>query len=545
MLQIASAPLPSDLDRAARGQGNRLLILGLGDGSVLEQIRAHLLLRTKPAILLLLANEPEPSNTEGIEVARCRDAAEVLLFVQSRWGRAKCIPAVAGLSIIASHPLSHPSAQALRQQVSIQLIDRPAACGNDIHDGLDGIRHASANASHLLAAPDLSDLRAQLGGTPAISIAAGPSLVQHLETLRTLQDRCLLVACDAVYPGLIEAGITPHLVTPLERDQGPVHLLSERVSNSSTWFAGLPVIEPEAVAAFGDRQLLVPGSDTLYDWYCPGVEQLFTGSSTGVLSMTVCMLACSGPIYLVGHDLALAADRTHWTGAEHSSRCMLAARSGRATTDLTDGNAERLVPGNAGGLVPSLVWWDRFRQEIGGMATWLQAQHGRFVYNVNMVTRTGAHIDGCQAARLPRAQALPKLTDFNRLPRHPERLRTWQHGLQQLPAEWTQLAVILEQGLAACDQALIAGPEAWLALDPLAAIAPTRLPPAHAKLISYLLRSALLGGAIEQHACHRYRHPQQAALQRLLLGRRLLDQLRDVHRHLQPEIQELLHVGQC
>ena len=100
---------------------------------------------------------------------------------------------------------------------------------------------------------------------PVISIAAGPSLRQHIDTLRALQDKCLFVACDAVLKGLVAEGIQPHFCTPLERVD-EVFELTEPAIGTRTIFAGIRLSPANrsnhskaAASAFGDATISMPG----------------------------------------------------------------------------------------------------------------------------------------------------------------------------------------------------------------------------------------------------------------------------------------------
>ena len=199
------------------------------------------------------------------------------------------------------------------------LADRPQLYGNDIDDSFTGLFNSSQNAQQILRAPMLYDIRPAVGNIPAIAIGAGPSLKHFIPQIRELQDRCLIIACDAVFHGLLDEGIEPHLVTPLERVPETVPMLT-RGAETRTYYAGLPVVPPDAVKPFGDRCIGISCADKLYEWLWPQQHmRINSGLSTGVLAVSVACAITTGPVYLIGHDLCKATDSTHWGGAKYSA----------------------------------------------------------------------------------------------------------------------------------------------------------------------------------------------------------------------------------
>lgn len=428
----AAAPATSAAQRyaalraAANHHGQLVLIVGWGDGSLPYAVAEDPVLRAKDVYLLVLAGE-EPAFARSLADPRfpsvftantvltyVPDDATLELMIGLRFGLHQHIPPIAGIEIVDTHPLA-PAASAVRDRqrplLEKLLVDRPQTYGNDIIDSFTGLHQASWNAPRLLRAPTLEQLTGLFGQTPVISIAAGPSLRRHIPRLRELQDRCILVCCDAVLHGLLDAGIEPHFCTPLERVPMIEPMLT-RADQCRTIFAGIGVVMPTVVERFGDRLTCIWGMDDLYRWLDPGhTEEVMTGSSTGVLSVSVAMALGTGPVYLVGHDLAKDAASTHWDGAGY------AAGDWKRVKELENpdqgvgtviGYEDRLIPGNDGGLVRSIAWWDRFRAEIALLALHL-SNRGRTMFNVNAHDRVGAQILHTRAAPLPDPASLPRI----------------------------------------------------------------------------------------------------------------------------------------
>jgi hypothetical protein len=68
--------------------------------------------------------------------------------------------------------------------------------------------------------PGIDQLNGLFRGLPAVVVSTGPSLTKSLPFLKSIQDRCILISADASLKILLAAGIRPHLVCTIERDEG-------------------------------------------------------------------------------------------------------------------------------------------------------------------------------------------------------------------------------------------------------------------------------------------------------------------------------------
>lgn len=411
-----------------------VIVVGYGDGSVANAICEN---PAKEVYVIRLPGDPTDCALERGHVAFIQTPEDCRSFVMQAFASHQDIPMLGGCQIVDDHPISEQAAKVRAEILAplrLALGDMPQLYGNDILDSFMGIYHAAQNAPTLLNAPTLTDIAGRYGRTPAISIGAGPSLTRHLDEIRELQDKCILVACDAVLPGLLKAGIQPHFVTPLERLRANA-VFSQGAEDTRCIFAGLPVCHPDTLAPFRGRVLGVAGLDRVYDWLWPGDEarvRIMTGSSTGVLSFSVAMAVTQGPIYLVGHDLAKEGGVTHWDAAELATSDF--KRMEEATVFGT-GYERRVVPGNCGEPVESITWWDRFRGEISLVC---RALHMRQVFNVAAHDRIGAVIPGALVGPLPDPAGLetfyPPL-----IPGHTGRLEAWRTRAKEMPADGLRL----------------------------------------------------------------------------------------------------------
>ncbi len=386
-----------------------LVILGIGDGALIRECFHDARIRQKDIWIVGFGDERlDQERPERTRTLCASDWSTLQYWVASQFSDHADIVRLGGLDLVESAGLE-PGAAALRDGLRGQLVralsDRPWALGNDINDSFMGLWHSARNASRILPAPSIGQVAGVFGQTPAISVGAGPSVGAHLDELRALQDKCLIVACDSVCPGLIAAGIVPHVVTPLERSRDQAQFVA-CLKDTRAIFAGISACHPDTLAPFGDRIIYLHAMDKLYDWLAPDEHlRCLTGSSTGVLSFYVAASLTRGPVYLLGHDLAKEDGVTHWSGAQFAGDAF-AKEAERSGGFGANGYEERLIPGNSGKLLTSIMWWDTFRGEIAGQALGM----GDRVFNVNAHDGRYALIENTRAAPLPDPATLPTFT---------------------------------------------------------------------------------------------------------------------------------------
>jgi hypothetical protein len=319
-----------------------------------------------------------------------------------------------------SHPIDEknvPLRTAFCREFYMLLSRKPFDMGDDVIDGLQGAAHLAANAKYLLPAPMPHELTKL--DCPAIAVASGPSLSRSIDAIRALQDRCLIISCDSALDGLLKHGITPHIVTPFERVEEIKHESFSALSYSGI-FAGNPAVHP-SIAPLFSQHIYMPGTDLLYLWAeSPSEKLLFFGQSTGVLAVSVAMNVTTGPIYLVGHDLAFDGEKSHWGFVG----------DGVSVDKGTIDKGGVFEVGGYSGPVTTQYWWDVFRREIENFAS----THGNII-NVNELDGIGARIKHTLPGSLPKPDELPVFT----MPAFPapniERLERFRAKVRQLPTD--------------------------------------------------------------------------------------------------------------
>ncbi|MEM1282756.1 MAG: 6-hydroxymethylpterin diphosphokinase MptE-like protein, partial [Chlamydiota bacterium] len=161
-----------------------------------------------------------------------------------------------------------------------------------------------------------ANLWGQWKGVPAIICGAGPSLNKNIETLRTLQDRALIIGGSTSMNALNAGGITPHLGVGI--DPNPAQL-TRIVSNSSyqtPYFCNFRLNSFALNAIHGDH-LYVNSGETyeVANWVDKQIGIGNSGALEGynvlnyALSLTT-LLGCN-PIIVVGVDLAYSQEESY------------------------------------------------------------------------------------------------------------------------------------------------------------------------------------------------------------------------------------------
>lgn len=434
------------LQECANNHASLVIVVGWGDGSLLRIMRRDPLLRQKEIVLFLLPGEEsafacsfqkpilEEISDPLVRMVRIKNAQIINEAISHTFGKHEDIPRLAGADIISTHPLSEAgeeSRKILGPILERAMADRPQSYGNDIIDTFTGLHFGSLNARRILPAPGIDELRHIFGNTPMISVAGGPSVSDHIDRLRQLQNKVIIVAADSSVPGLLKHGIEPHFCAPIERLPATAELLKD-VGNTRINFAGSCVVPKAAVDVFGDRIVGIYGGDRLYDWLLPENRlRVTTGSSTGVFSANIACAMGHGPVWLLGHDLCRRESASHWSGSDYSAKLWSQARSQSQCTNVLNGYEERLVPGNDGTFKASITWWDRFRSELALLAIEMQSAK-RPLYNVNAFHRQGAVIEGTIPGDLPDPSTLPDLPPLVLPPRNVARYEQWRVRAKEL-----------------------------------------------------------------------------------------------------------------
>jgi hypothetical protein len=85
-----------------------------------------------------------------------------------------------------------------------------------VKNGVITCRNIANNLPAYVSSPPADVFRNAFRGTPAILVAAGPSLSKNIEQLRKARDHAIIIAAQTTLKPLLARGIQPHFVTSLD-----------------------------------------------------------------------------------------------------------------------------------------------------------------------------------------------------------------------------------------------------------------------------------------------------------------------------------------
>ncbi|MDP7422467.1 MAG: DUF115 domain-containing protein [bacterium] len=230
--------------------------------------------------------------------------------------------------------------------------------GNDPGDGLIGLKNFLANIPTILETPGLNQVFNHFEGEPAVIVSAGPSLGRNIHLLRGIEDRAVILCCDAVLKAQIDQGFRSHMAFALERAPETANhfacIPADRVQD--TFAVSTPISDPSLYTAHRGPHVMVfkPG----HKFGCLPVERgtILPGHSVANMAFqSAAVLGCD-PIVFIGQDLAYGRDEcTHWPGASYAARMM---------EEVKSVYVKYRVPGNIDETVLTNQEWDMFRKQF-------------------------------------------------------------------------------------------------------------------------------------------------------------------------------------
>lgn len=249
--------------------------------------------------------------------------------------------------------------------------------GNSILDEMYGLRNALYNLARYQSS---STLKGEPRLDTIISVAAGPSLDDHIEELKVLAQRYPVIAVDVIWEKLVEEGIVPDFVCSQERVL-QVYLASfEGRSSFPSESVYVPQIYTHPYAVNSAEKLMFVARPSIPLNLCmqkhfytetPGVD---TSTNVGLMNLTVAMLFKPKNVLIFGQDLAYRVDKTHAKGVDTRF-----VRLNKKDLEETEGNRGKPV------LVSSL-----FKRFILNFERYIAQHHTTRFYNFS----DGAKIPG-------------------------------------------------------------------------------------------------------------------------------------------------------
>jgi hypothetical protein len=242
----------------------------------------------------------------------------------------------------------------IREWVNVML----TYLGNSTEDTLLGFRQMALMAPQIAFGTHLEPLRKKYEGRPAVLVSAGPSLDKNFMLLKDIQDKCVIIAADAILKKLLENGIKPHIVTSLERVMVTYDLYYaepvERFHNEceDILLVAQSLCVPWISGRWPGPFSLVSKQDVMMDeWFTSGVlggTSVISGISVAHLNYSLAHYLGASHIAIIGQDLAFGDDGSTHAGSVNGTR-----KGG-------DRSGAMEIPGSLGGKVRTLEIWVSF-----------------------------------------------------------------------------------------------------------------------------------------------------------------------------------------
>ncbi|OKP90587.1 hypothetical protein A3842_03175 [Paenibacillus sp. P3E] len=235
--------------------------------------------------------------------------------------------------------------------------------GNSIEDSLTGFKHNMMNLHHLVDSKDVSRLKNIFKDTPAIVVAAGPSLNKNIEQLKRLKSKAVIIAVDTIAQRLCEEGITPDFICSIEREKETYSYFYENKNYpSDTTLVAPLLLYPQIFEEFnGDIIIPMRGNVGEYIWLqetfgLVGDNSISIGLSCAHVAFGFAEHIGASPIVLVGQDLAFgnSEEESHAGGTIYDNKDF--------TNEVFSAIDKTYTEGYYGGTVPTTDIWINFRK---------------------------------------------------------------------------------------------------------------------------------------------------------------------------------------
>lgn len=252
--------------------------------------------------------------------------------------------------------------------------------GNCVEDSMIGTENMMKNIPVILGNPGVNLLKDKFKGIPAVVVATGPSLDKNKHLLKGIEDKAVIISCDASMKILAEMNYRPHLVATLEREMAIVQLFEGLTAEQceDVYLMACPVVYPEVYQSFPGKNIIVYRKFDHFKWLKVDRGMLDIKYSSGNMAFKIAEYLGCDPIILIGQDLALAAGKTNADGTT------------LGTEQESYLNEEHMmVSANGGGMIETVHSLNLFLQSYN---IDMKAHKGRCIN----ATEGGAYISGTE-----------------------------------------------------------------------------------------------------------------------------------------------------
>jgi len=188
--------------------------------------------------------------------------------------------------------------------------------GNDIEDRLLIFECVYKNIENMFYSNSLNEIVGKFEGYPAFIVASGPSLEKNIKELTKVNNKGLIIACDASNRVCLENGIIPDMMASIERSvETYEYFYKDKHIDKDTVLVGPSSLWSNIFTEFKGKKImtsrLAKGIDRWIQDFFPNIVYLNQGLSCAHTALATVVCAGCNPIVLVGQDLAYTDDKQH------------------------------------------------------------------------------------------------------------------------------------------------------------------------------------------------------------------------------------------
>jgi hypothetical protein len=338
------------LAKIAAAKNGVVVLLGLGTGHALRELRAHtssriLVYEPDPGLLRTLL-EWGPCDLGGIPI--CTDLVDLRL----QWATARTSRPEVILVCTPGYKHAFPEAEsALAATVQSLIANTHMSENTHYLRARTWIADIFANLEHLVGVTPFLALENRYRDVPAFIVGAGPSLEKNVERLKDATARGIVFATNTSARALAQKGVVPQVLACLESidlsaDLRELPFLDEVVRAFSLTGspAHMKVGRGPLLPTYEAIRACLPLVDLLGD------AGLTVGASVTTAAVTLAQRLGCNPIVLVGQDLAFTGNRAYASGTRYEGSTVEVDGAGRILHSWS--KAKVLAHGTSAGKLP-------------------------------------------------------------------------------------------------------------------------------------------------------------------------------------------------
>lgn len=237
--------------------------------------------------------------------------------------------------------LAGDDAARLRDQLLLEL-NTPYIRENFEQRAVEFRAQMQANEDRMHKDGDVASLFGTRAGCTAVIAAAGPTLAQHYDWLRSRREAFLLIAVDATLIPLLRAGIEPDIVITIDGLRAGIYPyfdtdLSAFENRPLVYF---PIVHPDVVARWPGPRLTAYANHAIYNEISQRQPKgcLFASGTVTHAATDLAVQMGAGQIVYAGADFGFPNERTHVEGSAHVAQ----AQSSSGSAWVHNGHGERI-----------------------------------------------------------------------------------------------------------------------------------------------------------------------------------------------------------